>query len=677
MRSRKNLFATVSGGALIVLTCIAFKTTLALNRTAQRRLLDLESTLRISGENAAKSIDNLFARSDSFAIRLARQQQPRGEWFFVLEELIEAHQGFLANSRYESVLPYHTATSRLFLARLLILKGNRNTAQELLEKSIELATTIQDQATIAKAKNTLGCLVAADGDYRSAYAAFKDCSTILEGVEGLENVRAIAMRNMGLVERALGGDGITSVRKAVSLLERAPETASWGLTNELLQDLRMTLCEMNWSLGKIDEAAELARQTQDDLTFKLIQADLPMEIDKHALARNRGVTAQHFVQRNLGELRKLLDAERTDSRSERVLGKTVSRWQWNTLFDLATELVSVHLPVSGTMVAEFEPQAGLVVAWSTLDFNHSVVIEIAKATYDRTQLVVVVDLEESLDEARSALESAGVPLNRIRFGISDCEAPWFRDDGPIVSRSSTGDMIWFDSRLTRDDRMGRTVLDALPTTLRRNWKTRVADIPIHVEGGMLLSNGKGLTIGAATIAAVNHQYGFSDDTIARELRRITGAKNWQFVDTLIGERTEHVDLFLTFVSPTTVVVGDYDNPKDPNTALLDEIAMQLGEVVLGDQPLKVVRMPMPRSEEPYFPSYTNVVFANGILLVPSYDGEPKEAELKVKQIYESLLPDWEVRFINCSRLKRTGGALHCLVSNLGDTPFTPVYSPKQ
>ena len=161
MRSRKKFFAIVSGGVLIALLGIALRTTLAVKLTAQRRLSELEFALRSSDENAAKSIESLFARSDNFAILLARQQRPSSEWSYVLEELIQAHQKFLADPRYASLLPYHTAASRLFLARLLILKGNRNTARELLEKSIELATTIQDQATIAKAKNTLGCSVAA------------------------------------------------------------------------------------------------------------------------------------------------------------------------------------------------------------------------------------------------------------------------------------------------------------------------------------------------------------------------------------------------------------------------------------------------------------------------------------------------------------------------------------
>lgn len=675
MHNRKQLVAAV--GLVAVVLAMALKSTLSASRAAQHRMSEMESLLRLSDQNAAKSIENTIVRSDQFMVLFARQQHPRTEWIYLLEKLKESHKEFLENPRYASVLPHETALSRLFLGRLLILQGNRDAARELIEKSIELATAIGDWTTIATAKNSLGCLLAADGDHRTANSAFRDCSTIWRDIRGHDSAHAIALRNMGLIERALGGDGTASLREAVALVARSPETESWGITNELLQDLRMTLCEMYWSQGRINEAAELARQTRDDLESKFIQAELPAEVDKHVLAKNRYITARRLVQRNLDELQALCDAAKADPQSNQVLGKTVSRWQWNPLFEVATETVSVHLPMAGTMVAEFEPQSGLVVSWGTLDFNHSAVTEIAKATYDRTQLVIVCDVEESLDEAQSALEDAGIPLNRVRFCISDCETPWFRDQGPIVSRSSSGDAIWFDSRLTRDDRNGRTVLDALPMTLRRNWKTRVVDIPIHVEGGMLLSNGQGLTVGAASIVEANRRYGFSDETIIRELRRITGAKKWYFVDTLIGEPTQHIDLFMTFVSPTTVVVGQYEDPTDPNAHLLDQTAAQLSKIACSAQPLNVVRIPMPGREESFFPSYTNVVFANGILLVPSYKGESEAKELRVKEIYETLLPDWKVHFIDCSQLRRRGGALHCLVSNLGCTPFTPVVLLKQ
>ena len=420
MQKRIILISAVAAVAAIILLGMSLNSTLAVNRIAQRRLTEMESNLRSLDEKTAKSIESLFGRTDHFSLLMARQQHPRTEWYYLLEELKEAHQQFLDNPRNESELPYHTASSRLFLGRLLMMHGNRDRAFELIEKSIESATQLRDPVTVAKAKNTLGCLVAADGDYQTAFEMFRESSTILNGIEGLENLRAISLRNLGLIERALGSDGTASLRRAVALTMNSSDTASWGFTNELVQDLRMVLCEVYWSQGRINEATELARQTRDDLKTKFIDVDLPAKVDKHVIARNRYTTAYQLARRNLDELQQLQDAVKSQSLSDDGLKATVSRWQWNTLFDVNSELISVHIPVSGTMTGEFEPQSGLVVAWGTLDFNHSAVTQIVKATYDRTQLIIVSDFEESLEEAQAALEEAGVPTDRIRFAISDC-----------------------------------------------------------------------------------------------------------------------------------------------------------------------------------------------------------------------------------------------------------------
>lgn len=674
MNNRAKVF--VAAGVLAILLALAFKSVIAVNQSIEQRLFDAESFLSVSDKSALKSIENCFEKTDELTTRIARQQQPRPEWEVLHRHLVSTYEDFLGNPRFESSMPSHTALARLLLARLLILQGNRNQALESLNRSIQLAGSVGDSSTVAKAKNTLGCLLAVDGNYPLAMQAFQDCAELLEGVADHANDRVMALRNLGLMERSLGRDGTATLRRALSEMERSPESSNWGYATEFLQDVRMTLCEVLWSQGRLGEAAELARQTRDDLESKFLSGHLPLTIEKHLIPRNRYVTAFQFAKRNVEELESIL-REHADTNDKAALGDTAIRWQWNPLFDLTTDMVSVNLSVSGTMQAEFDDQTGMVVAWSTLDFSHNAVIEIAKAIHDRTQLVVVADIEESLDEAYAALEEAGVPLDRIRFGISDCETPWFRDQGPIVARSQSGDSIWFDPRLTRDDSRGRTVVDALPVTLRRNWKTRVVDIPIHVEGGMLLSNGKGFTVGAASLVMANREYGFSDQTITRELRRITGATNFYFANTLIGELTEHVDLFLTFVSPSTVVVGKYDDQLDPNAELLDRTAEQLSEVIVDNRPLNVVRIPMPPSDGSHFPSYTNVVFANGILLVPSYRSVPKETEIKVREIYQTLLPEWEIQFIDCSQISPAGGALHCLVSNLGNTPYSPVFPQRK
>jgi agmatine/peptidylarginine deiminase len=670
--NRKKLLIT--SAVLITCACllVAAVTTRALN-ASMGRLAESEQVALASDRYAANAIDKVFARWENLAILLARQAQPRPEWSIVIEELETSLVQFTGESRLRATLPQQSARANLYLGRLYLLHGNLSGAADRIQQAIQLAVSVGDPGLAGEARNTLACMQTILGDREKALAALTEACRDLDSLPGQEHALAIAYCNHGLVLRSLGRDGAPSIQQAILTLQQCSESRQYGLTSELLIDMRMAQSEMLWSQGRLREAAQLTREAYEQLRTQFLTDEIP-NLDKMVVARNRYVSAARYAERNYRELQQLV-ADNPDAEQKREqLAATVAKWQWHRLVDLVTDRVSSHLEMRGTMTAEFDPQAGLVVAWGMFDWTHEIVVEIARHTYDRTQLVIVADNEDSLEEAQAALDSAGIPLDRIRFSICDMEAPWFRDQGPLVSRDPSGETIWLDFHLTRQNLKGRTVLDALPQVLRRNWRTRVVDLPIHVEGGMILANGRGLTVGSSAILERNRAYGFTDEVIYRELKRGTGATELSLIDTLVGELTEHVDLFVTFTGPTTVVVGEVANQQDPNAAMLDRVATTLGQVTTSGQRLTVERIPMPESNGQWFPSYTNVVYANGVLLVPSYEGDAnREREAIVRQTYERLLPGWEVVFVDCTRLRQRGGALHCLVANLGPTQFDPVF----
>lgn len=605
---------------------------------------------------------------------LAHQPEPRSEWIFPIAELQDTFTRFVDHSRHRQVLPLCVARANLYLAQLVFLHGDNRAAFQWVNQSIAVATEGNDRELAGLGKNTLACLYAATGDFPSALAAARASERDLRLVERPANarMRAIVLRNCGLLERAVGRNGTQSLQTAIEILEQCPDSTSIGISSAMLTDLRMTLCEMYWSQGQPQGAVQTCRQALHDLTTMSTHIS-DAASDKFVLARNRYANAIRFAERNRAALEDILSE--TDSRTDRAtLAQTASRWQWQPLLDLKTELVSCDHWLSGTMPGEFEPQSAIVVPWSKFQWSHQAVREIAIRGCDRSQVVVLADSGASLEEAQASLHEAGLSLDRIRFGVADYESPWFRDDGPILSISGSGDMIWFDSWLTRDQRTDRAVCDTLPQVLRRDWRTRTAEIAIHIEGGMILSNGRGFTVCSRRILKLNRLYGFTDEAIVRDLRRVTGAKELIFVDTLIGEETAHVDLFMTFTDPTTVVVGEFEDSTNVNAAHLDHVADLLSKVVVESKPLTVVRVPMPEGNG-LFPTFTNVVYVNGVLLVPSYSGDAQKLEPVVRGIYEKLLPDWQVDFIDCTRICAKGGGLHCLVSNLGATRFTPVFSP--
>ena len=63
-------------------------------------------------------------------------------------------------------------------------------------------------------------------------------------------------------------------------------------------------------------------------------------------------------------------------------------------------------------------------------------------------------------------------------------------------------------------------------------------------------------------------------------------------------------------------------------------------------------------------SYTNVIYANGVLLVPRYpESDPASLEQAVAT-YARLLPGWRVKALDVGELHGLGGALHCISNNI-------------
>jgi agmatine/peptidylarginine deiminase len=139
---------------------------------------------------------------------------------------------------------------------------------------------------------------------------------------------------------------------------------------------------------------------------------------------------------------------------------------------------------------------------------------------------------------------------------------------------------------------------------------------------------------------------------------------------LRGERTGHVDVFASFATPDTIVIGRYDASADPvNAAVLDENASILSRVrMLDGRPLRVARIPMPPSRGGVWRSYTKVIYANGKVLMPSYPTLDPRGFRTASEAYSRLLPEWKVIPIDCDALVEYGGALRCVSTTVPGSP---------
>jgi agmatine/peptidylarginine deiminase len=166
------------------------------------------------------------------------------------------------------------------------------------------------------------------------------------------------------------------------------------------------------------------------------------------------------------------------------------------------------------------------------------------------------------------------------------------------------------------------------------------------------------------LATRNKHRGYSPQQVVDLLSKYYGFRQVSLLKPLLSEPTGHIDMFATFVAPNLVVVGQYDPKVDPvNADILDENAAVLAKGRTSFGPLRVVRIPMPSNHGGIWKTFTNVIYANGTLIMPTY-GTDLEAQKEAMGIYSRLLPDWEIVGVDATTVIKQRGSLRCLSINI-------------
>ena len=204
----------------------------------------------------------------------------------------------------------------------------------------------------------------------------------------------------------------------------------------------------------------------------------------------------------------------------------------------------------------------------------------------------------------------------------------------------------------------------LAEVFRTYFKGKTREVGVHLEGGKLLSNGAGFLMSSKTILTQNANR--TDHAgIAAILDREGGAAQWACATPLNGERTGHIDLLATFLGPNLVAVAEANEREDPNNRqILKDLAGALKGFRTGAGTMDVVRLPMPYSSDTYYRSYNNMIFANGLVVVPTFPEVDPKLDKRCLAMVAEWMPGWTVRELNCSELSRKGGSLHCLTMNI-------------
>jgi len=329
------------------------------------------------------------------------------------------------------------------------------------------------------------------------------------------------------------------------------------------------------------------------------------------------------------------------------------------------------------MPAEWEPHRATWIAWPYLESDYPDKLDAVRWAYcefirhvSRVERVEILCLNEELEsDLTQRLERQEISGD-IRIHRASYNRAWLRDSGPV---GVVGERPhWLSFTFTGWGHLPEVELDRLVP----QFVSSATSVPLIeaqagsarpvLEGGMLDVSGDGLILVTEECLLSTTQQrnaGFTKNDYERLFAEHLGARDTIWLPHgVAGDDTHgHIDNVARFVGPRTVVVAAADERDAEQYAKLRENveALQSYRTSNGEK-LTVVEFPFP---EPRFcdgvrwpAGYMNFYFANGIVLVPTYN------DLRDRQalgLLADLLPNHTAIGIHCADWILGGGTLHC------------------
>ena len=323
----------------------------------------------------------------------------------------------------------------------------------------------------------------------------------------------------------------------------------------------------------------------------------------------------------------------------------------------------------GRVPGEFEKQDALLLGVNELiEYRPETLVEIVAALAGETRIIALISTPEQEEQVLDLLRSRGLSKETIGFFLWPAASMWVQDFGPRIVVDDEPRVVDFEYGIP-----DREVENQLPMAFAATFGMKIAHCHLLMEGGNCLSNGRGLCISSTTLIDQNRGRGHDLHIIGSMLNNSFGFEKWSYVLPIIGETTGHVDLFLNFGGPNTVFLAAYDPEEDKENAdRMDANAGVLSEIVAdGGRPLEIIRVPQPAARDGSWRSYTNVIYANGVVIVPQFPDFSPELDQQALAIYRRAFPERRVVGIDASSIVTKRGGLHCLALSIPRMPDQP------
>jgi len=340
-------------------------------------------------------------------------------------------------------------------------------------------------------------------------------------------------------------------------------------------------------------------------------------------------------------------------------------------------------------MAEWEEIQALVIGW---EGYNSILKGITAAA--RLECEVII-LSENPSQTESYLTgSNGGPaledLTNVTIIETDLNTIWARDYlATTVYANEVEDVLlvdWIYNRPRPDD-------DAAPAVV-----AEYLGIPLHCTtsepydlmgtGGNWMSDGFGTGFSSELIleenAGGNTWWGtqypdHSLEAIENIMYEFMGIETYVTMENLPYDGIHHIDMHMKLLDEETILMAEYPEGVADGPQIEANLEYVLSNYTSKwGTPFKVIRIPSPPQTNGNFPdengwylTYTNSLFVNKTLLVPTYYTEYDTTALR---IYEEALPGYTIVGIDCdsspNNIISLSGALHCITHEVGaDDPL--------
>lgn len=313
--------------------------------------------------------------------------------------------------------------------------------------------------------------------------------------------------------------------------------------------------------------------------------------------------------------------------------------------------------------AEWEEIDALIVVWISYT---NIVRQIINYAQSETKVLVVCS---DSNQVIANLTANQVPINNVDFIQTGFNSIWCRDYGPWNVYTNNVDSLflidWIYNRpRAKDDTIPRAIATFTGLPL---YETTTAPYDLIHTGGNFMCDGMGT--GFSSRLVLNDNPTKSEQQVDSIMLQFMGIDRYIKMNALPFDQINHIDMHMKLLDEETLLVGEYppgisDGPYiDSNiTYVLNNFNSSFGT------PYKIVRIPMPPDATNAYPNtggdyrtYTNAVFVNKTIIVPTYDQQYDTTALR---IWQEAMPGYQIRGIDCNQIIPSLGAIHCITKEV-------------